>query len=125
MFHFNKKYFFIAVAIFFVEVFIALFIKDRIIRPFIGDFLVVILLYCFARSFWKTTARNAAIAVLIFSFAVEIGQYFKLVELLGLKGNRFAEIVIGTSFDWMDLVAYTTGVGLAFFLDKKYFDPAN
>ncbi|MFT5385169.1 MAG: hypothetical protein ACI81W_002574, partial [Saprospiraceae bacterium] len=36
--------------LFLIEVGIAVFIQDRIIRPYIGDLLVVILIYCFIRS---------------------------------------------------------------------------
>ncbi len=122
MFHFKKKYLLLTILLFLVEVFIAKFVHDRFIRPFVGDFLVVILLYFFAKTFWNASNKTIAISVLIFSFVVEILQYFKIVEILGLKGNRLAEIVIGTSFSWLDLVAYTLGVLTVYWLDtKNYF----
>jgi len=58
-------------------------------------------------------------SVLIFAYAVEIAQYFNIVGLLGLSGNRSAEIIIGTSFSWEDMLAYTLGVALVYFLDEK------
>jgi hypothetical protein len=62
---------------------------------------------------------QTAIGVLIFSYVVEILQYFKVVELLGLERSNFARIVIGTSFEWMDLVAYTTGIGLVLLIENR------
>lgn len=63
--------------------------------------------------------KNAVIGVLIFAFMVEFAQYFKLVEVLGLEGNRLARIVIGSTFDPLDLLAYTLGA-IAVVLIEKY-----
>ncbi|MEO1257774.1 MAG: DUF2809 domain-containing protein [Bacteroidota bacterium] len=106
----NKKYAVAAVLLFLVEVFIAIYIKDRFVRPYIGDFLVVILIYCFVKSFWNGSPFRVGLYVLLFSFAIEVGQYFQLVKLLGLDHSKLAKIVIGTGFDWGDLLAYTLGV---------------
>lgn len=119
MFTFKKKYFLLTVILFIIEVLIALFVRDRFIRPYGGDFLVVILIYCFLRTFINQSPFHIAIFTLIFSFAVEIAQYFKIVEILGLKGNRLAEIVIGTGYSNHDLVAYTLGVLVCYFFDRS------
>lgn len=119
MFRFNKKSFFIAVFIFLIEVIIALFIKDRIIRPFIGDVLVVMLIYYFLKAFLKVRLIYIAVFALLFSFLVEFLQYFDFVNLIGLGGNQFARVVIGTSFSWIDILCYIVGVLLIFPLDKE------
>jgi len=46
---------------------------------------------------------------LVFSCSAEIAQYFKLVNVLGLQDIKLARIIIGSTFNWMDLVAYATG----------------
>lgn len=115
---FNPRYFLYAVLLFIVEVLIALYVKDSIIRPYGGDFLVVILLYYFVRAFWKGTTAKIAVGVLLFAYIVEILQYFKIVNLLGLEGNRLAEIIIGTGFSWWDMLAYTLGILVVYFIDK-------
>lgn len=117
MFVFKKKYLYLTLLLFFIELFIAFFVKDKIIRPYGGDLLVVVLLYFLVKTFWEAPPWKIALGVLIFSFAVEFAQYFKIVEILGLKGIRFFEIVIGTSFHALDLVAYTLGVILVYYLD--------
>ncbi|MEZ4955241.1 MAG: DUF2809 domain-containing protein [Saprospiraceae bacterium] len=120
-FSFNKNYFLATLLLFLIEVGIALFVKDRFIRPYFGDFLVVILLYCFLKSFWNETPLKAGVYVLVFAFAIEIGQYFQLVKLIGLNHSELARTVIGTGFDWGDLVAYTLGILLVLILEKYIF----
>lgn len=107
---FNLKYFVAAALLFITEVLIALYLHDDIIRPFIGDFLVVILIYCFVLSFFKVAAMPAALGVLLFAYAIEVSQYYHLVYALGWGGSKFARVVMGTSFSWMDMLMYTAGI---------------
>ena len=125
----RKSFFIYAVLLFLTEVLIALYAPAGFIRGFVGDVLVVILLFCMARvvvpvthPVENTAAKNTgdgikrlfqtpwlAFAVLLFAFAIEFGQYWGLVDKLGLGGNRLARIVIGSHFDPLDLVAYFVG----------------
>jgi len=109
-FVFKKKYLYASLLLLGIEIFIGIYVKDRFIRPYVGDYLVVILLYTILRTFWNERAKVVAYSVLIFSFVLEILQYFKLVELLGLGHIKLARILIGTSFAWEDLVAYFLGI---------------
>jgi len=118
VFRFNKTYFLLAVLLFVIEVLIALYMHDRIIRPYIGDLLVVILLYCFVRAFVSISPVKIAIGVLLFSYLIEVLQYLKLVKLLGLQHSRIANVVIGNLFEWMDLVAYTVGIIIVLAVEK-------
>jgi hypothetical protein len=118
IFKFRKNYVIIAFLIFIVEVIIALYIDDQFIRPYFGDFLVVVLIYCFVRGFFNIRVLKCAICVLLFSFVVEFMQYLNIVNLLGLEKNTLAKVVIGTFFSWMDLVGYTLGILLVLFLEK-------
>jgi hypothetical protein len=119
MFKFNAKYLALAVLLFLVEVLIALFVNDRFVRPYVGDVLVVVLIYCFAKAFLDLPATKLALGVLAFSFAIEILQYFNLVEKLGLGHSKLARIVIGTSFAWEDFLAYSAGILLVIILEKR------
>ena len=119
MIRFHKRYFLYTIILFLVEVLIALYVRDAIIRPYGGDFLVVILLYYFVRSFWNGSSISVAIGVLVFAYTIEILQYFNVVDLLGLKGNRLAEIIIGTGFSWWDMLAYTLGVLVVYWVDNR------
>ncbi|PZR30112.1 MAG: DUF2809 domain-containing protein [Azospira oryzae] len=107
---FNKTYFILSLLLFFIEVFIAVFIHDAIVRPYIGDLLVVILLYCMIRSVLNVSVWKTCWFVLAFSFLIELLQYFNIVTFLGLQDYALARVVIGTSFQWIDLIAYTAGI---------------
>ncbi|MFN5729384.1 MAG: DUF2809 domain-containing protein [Pseudanabaena sp.] len=95
-----------------MEVFIALFINDQFIRPFVGDVLVVILIYGFVKSFWKVRANVAALCVCGFAFAIEGLQYLNLVDILGLRQNKILATIIGTNFDWKHILAYALGTAI-------------
>lgn len=117
---FNKYYLFLTIVLFLIELSIALYIKDNFIRPFGGDVLVVILIYCFLKIFLNERPLKVALIVLAFSFVVEILQYFNVVKLLGLQNNKIASVIIGTSFSWLDLVAYIFGFLIILTMETTY-----
>lgn len=119
MLTFQKKYFFITLFLFVVEVLIAIYVHDDFIRPYGGDFLVVILIYTFVKTFLNISVLSACIGVLLFSYFTETLQYFKIVELLGLSHSNLAKIIIGTSFAWEDMIAYTLGILMVYLVEKK------
>jgi hypothetical protein len=88
---------------------IALYVHDQIIRPYIGDFLVVLLLYCFMRSILNLRVLSAALSVLLFSYLIEILQHLNLLQHLGLEHSRLARTLLGISFSWTDMAMYTAG----------------
>lgn len=106
----NKSYLILSVLLFLIEVIIALFIRDQIIRPYGGDYLVVILIYCIIKTFSDSPPYSTAVGVLLFSYLVEALQYFKLIYILGWEKSPAARILIGSSFAWLDIVAYTLGI---------------
>lgn len=112
MFRFNKNYFILAVVLFLIEVYIAVYVRDAIIRPYIGDLLVVIFLYCLVKAFVNTPPVKTALGVLAFSYLIELSQYLNLVKHLGLQRSRVANVVMGNSFEWIDMVAYTAGIAI-------------
>jgi hypothetical protein len=118
MFTFNKNYFALFLLILTLEFIIALYIHDTFIRPYFGDVLVVILLYCFIRAFLRTPILPTAIAVLLFSCIIETLQYFNIVELLGLGHSNVARIVIGSLFSWLDILSYIAGIVILLLAEK-------
>ncbi|MEW5675251.1 DUF2809 domain-containing protein [Flavobacterium enshiense] len=117
----NKNYLALTFLLFVIEILIALYIHDDFIRPYLGDVLVVILIYCFVKSFFKIPVFNAAVAVLVFSYFIEMLQYFNFVTKLGLEKNKIAKIVLGSSFEWLDIIAYTVGFFILLLLEKRKF----
>ena len=58
MLTFNLKFFLLALLLFIVEVMIALFVHDNFVRPYVGDYLVVMLIYCAVRTFLNASPLN-------------------------------------------------------------------
>ena len=99
-------------AVFFIllcaEVYIGIFVHDRFIRPYVGDVLVVIVLYALIRIAFPEKPKYLSLWVLLFAFLVEFSQMIPLVDLLGIH-NRFLRILMGTSYADEDLIAYAVG----------------
>lgn len=117
----SPKYLTLAALLFAAEVGIALFVKDAFVRPFVGDVLVVLLIYCFWRAFWQIDYRRAALAVFLLACLIEILQYFDYVRRLGLENNRILSTVMGRTFEWMDFIAYLAGF-LLILLAENFFN---
>jgi len=117
MLNFNSKYFYLTIFLLITEIIIAIWVHDAFIRPFGGDFLVVILIYCLVKSFMDSPVSPTILSVLLFAYAVEISQYFHLVNLLGLGNSKIARIIMGTSFSWTDMLMYSLGMLLVLIIE--------
>ena len=92
-----------------IEVVIALFVEDRFVRPYLGDSLAVALVYCAIRATLDLRPVPAAALALAVAAAIEFGQYFQVLHLLGLERNAIAATLLGSSFAPGDFVAYAVG----------------
>lgn len=102
-----------------IELFIGICVHDRFIRPYVGDMLVVILIYFFLRALHPYGMKNMIWYVFFFALAVEILQYFHLGRLLGLEHNRLAMIILGSTFDVGDILCYFTGCLLVWLTERR------
>ncbi|MBZ9631225.1 DUF2809 domain-containing protein [Salegentibacter sp. LM13S] len=102
-----------------IEILIAVYIQDDFIRPYLGDFLVVILLYCFVMGISKISIFKGLLIVLIFSFAVEFFQLINIAKVLQYQPPEFVMIILGSSFSVWDLVAYLLGLLSCLFLEYQ------
>jgi hypothetical protein len=121
MYKFQKQYFALTLVLFLIEIFIALFARDQVIRPYGGDLLVVILLFCLIKSVINFPVTLTALGVLLFSYLVETLQFFNVVNHIGLANSKTANILIGNSFSWLDILAYTLGILLVLGIEKSQF----
>lgn len=109
-FKFNPYYFIAFLFLFAIEALIAMFLKDGFIRHTFGDYLVVMLLYSFLKSFIGGKSIPIALAVLVIAYIIEFLQLFNLLKLLNLQNSSIAKIILGSTFHIRDLVTYTLGV---------------
>ena len=70
--------------LFMTELLIAVLIHDEFVRPYLGDVLVVLVIYCLVRIFEPIRWRLLPIFIFLFSAVVEFSQYFDLAQLFGL-----------------------------------------
>ncbi|MBO5349147.1 MAG: DUF2809 domain-containing protein [Clostridia bacterium] len=102
------KYFVGFVVSILIEMLIALYVHDKIIRPYIGDVLVIICIYLLLKTIFDTKIKHLALYIFIFAVSVELMQYFKIMQYLS-KGNDTLKIALGTTFDIKDIVCYFVG----------------
>ena len=118
---FNKTYTLLFISLLIIEVLIATFLTDGFIRYTFGDYLIVILLYCFLKSFINASSFTIAISVLLFAFSIEFLQLMNLLEILKLDNNHLAKIILGSTFHISDLVAYTLGIITVLIMEYKIY----
>jgi len=94
-----------------IEVLIGLYAHGWV-RSYLGDVLVVILIYTVIRTIAPYKIRRWYIlpaAILVFSFIVEFLQLWGFCDRLGIT-NQFLRIIIGTGFSWIDILCYCVGI---------------
>ncbi|WP_289012949.1 DUF2809 domain-containing protein [uncultured Capnocytophaga sp.] len=118
---FNKKYFIWALALLGAELLIAIvFSSMGFIRGYIGDVLVVILLYYLVLSFVKVKHKDKLIwGILAFAVAVEVMQYLGVATYLGFTRGSLGYILLGNHFSWADVVCYAIGCLILQFTSKN------
>ncbi len=92
-----------------IEILIAICVHDTFIRPYVGDLLVVVVLYCMVRVIIPDKYRLMPFWIFVFAAFIECLQYLKWVERLGIENNAFLRILMGATFDWKDIVCYGIG----------------
>ena len=105
------------------EVLIALFVRDKFVRPYLGDVLVVILLYCIVRCVKPTGLRLLPLYIFLFAAAVELAQLADVLSLVGLGDVTLLRILVGGTFSWPDMVCYALGCLLCAVFSHRYTAP--
>ena len=96
-----------------VEILIGKF-AHGFIRAYVGDVLVIPLIYCFVRIFYVRPAVWLPAAVGSLGMAAELLQYYNLCGLLGIPKGSLLGILLGSSADWADIACYAVGIVLIY-----------
>ncbi|BEP63484.1 hypothetical protein GmRootV213_40380 [Variovorax sp. V213] len=78
------------------------------LRSFFGDVLAVVWVYLVFKSFVVARVLPLALAALGVGLAVELGQFLASAWHLHIP-NRALRIVLGSTADWWDVLAYVIG----------------
>lgn len=114
----HSGYALVALALFVVEVAIALFVRDRFVRPYLGDVLAVILVYAALRAAFRIQSTTAAGIALLVAAAIEFGQLFRILDHLALGDSQIARTVLGYGFELKDFAAYAAGALIALGIER-------
>lgn len=101
------------------EVCIALFVHDSFVRPYLGDVLAVVTVYCGARIVFPQRFRWLSAAVMALAVGVELLQLTDFSALFGEGG--FMAILLGSTFDPHDLLCYAIGGTVCMICDVLIF----
>jgi hypothetical protein len=91
---------------------------EGIVRTHGGDVLVVVWMYLVLRALFLLPKSTTALMALVVAFAVEVGQLLDLAGMLGLAETRGGRLALGSTFDILDLLAYSVGALLAVLFDR-------
>ena len=110
VFAFNGRYLLLALLVFAVELIIAMGLSHVAwVRAYLGDVLVVVLLYAMVRSVLRINDYLVLLMVFVFACLVELAQYFGMAERLGFVRGDVMYTVIGNTFSWGDIACYAVG----------------
>lgn len=88
-----------------IEVMIALFVHDKFVRPYLGDVLAVVTVYCGARIVFVNKPRFLSVWVTALAFVVELLQLTDISDHV----ERVLAVILGSTFDVKDLLCYAVG----------------
>lgn len=96
------------------------FMGEGFFKDYAGDTLWAAMVYfglCFFLPKWSPI--KIAIVALCFSYAIEISQLNQEPWLNNIRSTKIGSLVLGRGFLWSDFLCYTTGVLLAYWMDRK------
>ncbi len=117
----NKNYFILTVLFLIAEVLIAVYLKTGFIRHTFGDYLAVILLFYLTKSFVDINSFKIAIGVLCFAFLIEFLQLTNYLVLFNLQNNHLVKVILGSTFEFSDLLAYILGIITVIIFEYKIY----
>lgn len=79
------------------------------VRSYIGDVLVVVLIFALLRAFTPKKPKLLALYVMLFAFAVEFLQITSYFGIINENTPQLIRIIAGSSFSVWDLVSYAAG----------------
>ena len=83
-----------------------------------GDFIWAMMIYFLYRLFFRWELFSTFLITLTTTYLIEISQLFHPAWLDYLRSFKLVGLIIGYSFLWSDIVAYTAGIMLAATEDK-------
>jgi len=85
--------------------------------------LLVFLILAIVKPAWST--RRLAILAFGISCLDEVSQLYQAPWINSIRATAFGHIVLGSSFSWLDILAYAVGIGLGVCIDFLLFSTSH
>ena len=83
-----------------------------------GDLLWALLVFCgFAFVFRRASTLRLALLALGFAWAIEFSQIYHSEWIDHLRSTRIGALILGSTFNWPDLLAYAIGISVGALFD--------
>jgi Protein of unknown function (DUF2809) len=90
------------------------------INIWIGDFLWAVMLYFACRTlFLNVNTRKMTMCLIVFCWVIETSQQFHTPWLDAFRDTTFGGLLLGHGFLWSDIISYTAGVLVGYWLDSS------
>lgn len=86
----------------------------------VGDILYAVMIYFIVRFlFIKQKSIKIAITSIIICYTIEFLQLYQASWIVEIRNTTLGHLVLGQGFLWSDLLAYTFGILIAYFIEVK------
>lgn len=106
------------ILLFSIEFAIATWSKGGFIRGYLGDLLVVILVYAGLMMISKLHVKRGILATAIIALTIELLQLINLTQYFEGNAKKVAILVLGSHFSWLDLFMYALGILVIWLLER-------
>ena len=100
----------------------ALFDFPQFVDDNLGDVLWGSMVYFMICTIWvKALPKMKILVAVLFSFSIEFSQLINTPWFDTFRDIPGMRLVFGYGFRWSDLICYTLGIALAYFVDRSLF----
>jgi hypothetical protein len=87
-----------------------------------GDALWALVVFlCFGIAFCRASTVRIALVAVCFAWSVEFLQLYHAPWIDGIRSVRLGRLVLGTTFNSPDLLAYVIGIAVGAFAERAFF----
>ena len=115
------------IAIFILSILVGLLSRSELIElpeiidAYIGDIIWAFMVFwLFTIIFVRRSLKYILIISFVFSFLIEISQLYHAEWIDTIRGIWIFALVLGHGFLWSDLICYSMGILLGYFVERRF-----
>ena len=120
----RKKYFILTILTMILGLLSRKFMSyvPSLIAPYLGDILWATMVYFGFRFLLPKLSTNTSFLIaIIFSFGIEFSQIYQAKWINNIRATTLGGLVLGHGFLCSDLLCYTIGILIGYFIDRLAF----